>query len=78
MYLCKSHQRQIIGGYDESIPSRWAIVSGLVDRNGQRYSTSGTIKHGGKRVKNTMDKDMGWVEAGALEAMRVKQQITMG
>ena len=37
-----------------------AIVPGLADRNGQRYTIAGTGKHGCKRVKNTMAKDMGW------------------
>ena len=49
----------------------------LADHNGQRYSTAETDKHGGKRAKNTVEKDMGWVEFGALEAMRKKQQITI-
>ena len=50
-----------------------AIVPGSSDRNGQRYTTAGTGKHGGKRVKNTVAKDMGWVDDGALEAMRENQ-----
>ena len=47
-----------------------AIVSGLADRNGQRYSIAGT-------GKNTVEKDMGWVKAGVMEVMHEKQQITM-
>ena len=54
-----------------------AIVPGLSDRNGQRYSTAETGKHGVKRVKYTVEKDMDWVEVGALETIHEKQLITM-
>ena len=77
--------KHIIQDCDTALEAMWtvcqsdeAIASGLADRNMKRYSIAGTGKHRGKRVKNTVEKDIGWIKAGALEAMREKQQITMG
>ena len=50
-----------------------AIVPGLADRNGIRYSKSGSGKHGGRREKNGAINSMGWIEEGAREAMEEKR-----
>ena len=50
-----------------------AIVPGLADRNGQRYSKAGIGKWGGKRMKNVEGVDMGWLDGGARDAMMEKQ-----
>ena len=49
-----------------------AIVPDLVDRNGERYSTAGMDMHGGKRAKNEVGVDMGWLDVGARETMLEK------
>lgn len=54
------------------------IALGLVDRNWQRYSTVGTGKQRDKTAQNTMDREIGWMEAGVLEAMQKRQLTVMG
>ena len=44
-----------------------AMVPDLSDRNGHRYSSSGTGKRGGKRVKSEMMSEK-WLEPGAKKA----------
>ena len=52
---------------------RGAIVPRLADRNGVRYSTAGTYKHRGKRVKNKELKECRWLHPHAFEAQDEKQ-----
>ena len=65
---------RIIQDCDKAWDSMWtvyenkgAIVPGLADRNGIRYSKSGTGKWGGKRVKGEMTSGK-WLENGAQQA----------
>ena len=76
---CSSSER-ITNDYDKVFDatgtvynSDGAIIPGLADRNGQRYSTAETGNHGGWRVINEVDVDMSWLDIGAREAMLEKQ-----
>ena len=52
-----------------------AIVPGLCDRNGHRYSSAGTKQHGGKRIKS---EDIGaemWISSVALSALEDRKEM---
>ena len=81
---CPSSAR-IIQDCNKALDAMWAvynaeggIVPGLADRNGIRYSTSGTGSHGGVRVKNEECDEMGWLEAGAKDAVMEMQNGLFG
>ena len=81
---CPSSSR-IIQDCNKALDAMWAvynaeggIVPGLADRNGIRYSTSGTGGHGGVRVKNEECDEMGWLEAGAKDAVTEMQNGLFG
>ena len=54
------------------------IVPGLADRNGIRYSTSRIGSHSGAMVKKEECDEMGWLEAGAKDAVTEMQNGLFG
>ena len=54
-------------------PEKGAIVEGLANRNGHRYSKDGTRQHGGARVKSEKLQECKWIHPSVSELKNICQ-----